>query len=151
MDPFTAIGLASSIVQFVDFSAKLIAEGLELYHTGTSASNVDLEEIATDIKQLNEKLIPPNQSDKGLRPPSKDEEALRKLAGSCRKVADQLLFVLNDRRVRPHRKWQSFRKALTIVWNKNEIRDLEKRLKKYREQISQRLIIMMRWVLKSLF
>ncbi len=54
MDPFAAIGLAASIVQFLDFSQKLVSGTLELYRAvgGATSSNTLLEYITKDLNQL---------------------------------------------------------------------------------------------------
>jgi len=47
MDPLTAISLASSIVQFVDFGSKLIGGAREIYCS--TAQNATLEVVITEI------------------------------------------------------------------------------------------------------
>ena len=61
MDPLTAIGLASSIVQFVDYGTKLIGGAREIYHstTGTTAQNETLELVATEMKEWSSRLKTP--------------------------------------------------------------------------------------------
>lgn len=34
LDPLTAVGLAGTVVQFVDFSTKLVSHSVELYEKG---------------------------------------------------------------------------------------------------------------------
>ena len=148
LDPFSTISLASAIVQFVDFSAKLIAGSVELYRSvdGRSVANVELENIAADIKQLNEGLTyAENQPGAQSRQRSKDEIALGKLAVSCNQINDDLLRVLDAQKAGgPHKKWQSFRKALNTLWDKEKVRELEKRLSRIRDQINSHLLSMMR-------
>jgi hypothetical protein len=52
LDPLTALSLAGNIVQFVDFSTKLLAKGHELYKSadGTSVGYSELEAIAKDLQ-----------------------------------------------------------------------------------------------------
>ncbi|RDL35943.1 uncharacterized protein BP5553_06555 [Venustampulla echinocandica] len=58
MDPFTALGVAGNIVQFVDFAAKLISKSREIYHSvdGASSQHLDLQEIASNLNRLNGRL-----------------------------------------------------------------------------------------------
>jgi hypothetical protein len=77
MDPFTAFGLASNILQFIDFSAGVISEAREVYKSasGATAANTSLEIRVQKMKNLSIKLIPldsTNQSD--------DEKAVCTLA-----------------------------------------------------------------------
>ncbi len=62
IDPIAAIGLAANIVQFVDFSWKLLSETRDLYDssTGVSADNDLLETISKDLINLNDALTAPS-------------------------------------------------------------------------------------------
>lgn len=59
VDPFTSIGLASSIVQFVEFSTKLITGAQDIHGSATSMTreNKNLESIVTEMKGLSSKLL----------------------------------------------------------------------------------------------
>ncbi len=149
LDPFTALSLASCIVQFVDFGSKLLSASGELHRSaeGALVENVELEVIAKDVIQLNNMLAISARSPTDTRQLTKDEEALRKLAESCKLVANELLLVLELLRLQsPGHNWQSFRKALRTVWKKNKIQGLEDRLNKLQKQVNDRLIVMMRCV-----
>lgn len=151
LDPLTAISLASAIVQFVDFGSQLIRGGSEIYKSsdGALAENSELEDITTKIDQLNRKVLSSVPTHSG-QPPTPDEEALTELAESCRTVAGELLVLLRDLKVvHPlgvHRKWDSLRKAIASQspWNKEKIKALETRLGRLQEQITRRIVIMMR-------
>ncbi|KAI0470737.1 hypothetical protein GGR56DRAFT_143317 [Xylariaceae sp. FL0804] len=54
MDPFTAIGLASAIVQFVDFSVSLLSDTVEVYKSasGQTSRAVEFTTIGNDLGQL---------------------------------------------------------------------------------------------------
>ena len=54
MDPFTAIGLAASIVQFLEFGRKLVSGAVEIYQNvdGATSSNILLERITADLHDL---------------------------------------------------------------------------------------------------
>ncbi len=56
LDPLTALSIASSIVQFVDYGSKLLSKSYELYESadGTTIGNAELEVIAKDLQDLNE-------------------------------------------------------------------------------------------------
>lgn len=141
LDPFSALGLASNIVQFVDFSSKLISESYGLYKSaGSSAETTELKTITSDLNQLSVKLQ--ELSHTSLNPPgSSDEKALRDPAASCNGVAAELLTILRDLEVEsPHQKWQSFRQALKTVMRKENIEGLEHRIDLFRQQIIVRLV-----------
>ena len=147
LDPFTAISLASIIVQFVDFGSKLIKESSELYHSagGPLSVNAELEKITINLKEVTEKLENPSQTDTRLTHNTKETEALRNLAESYSEVADELLTVLDDLKVKgTDRQWQSFRQALRSSQKKDKISKIEKKLDRLQKMLNTRLIVMMR-------
>jgi len=60
MDPFSAIGLAGNIVQFVDFGCKLFSQTREIYSSATGASRQidDADTIARVLHDLSMRLVP---------------------------------------------------------------------------------------------
>jgi len=50
LDPFAAVSLASSIVQFVDFTSKLLVISHDIQTTGRVTSHIDLDNIAYDLQ-----------------------------------------------------------------------------------------------------
>jgi hypothetical protein len=90
MDPFAAIGLASSIVQFVDYSTKLINGARDIYDSasGMTEHNKSLESIVNEMKLLSSKLLPRTGG------PSEDEKALCHVAAECNILSDQILELL---------------------------------------------------------
>ena len=56
LDPLTAIGVASSIVQLVDFSLKVVARSAEIRRAGASIEVGQLKRITSDLKGLTESL-----------------------------------------------------------------------------------------------
>ena len=140
MDPVAAIGLAGNIVQFVDFSWKLLSETRDLYDssTGVSADNDVLESISSDLINLNDALTAPSTA--GAIP-----NRLRHLASQCKGAAEELLEVLDKIKVKgSHRKWKSFMQALRSVWKKEQIENLFKRMERLRNEMQIRLQLMLR-------
>ena len=65
MEILATIGLAGNILQFVDFSGKVISNSKQLYSSvdGILIENADIERITKDLKALNAKfsrLVPSN-------------------------------------------------------------------------------------------
>lgn len=99
---FTALGLAGNVVEFVDFSSKLLGSAYEIYKSaeGLTEEHAHLAKIQKDFRDFIDRI---DQQSSGQTATtisstsrSKDEEALEKLAGECRKVAVKLLGTLND-------------------------------------------------------
>jgi hypothetical protein len=144
MDPFSALSLAACVVQFIDFSGRLLSKGHEIYQSevGSSAETVELEVIYKDLSRLSDKLKASSLSISPTSGRSLEEKALGKLAASCKGVADELLATLKELKVAdgPHRKWRSVRKAFKSVWKKEKIEALQQRIDNLRDQLSIQLI-----------
>ena len=158
LDPLTAISLASAIVQFVDFGSKVVRGAFEIYKSkdGRLKENAELEDSTSKINELNDKIILPT-TDPVSNESDFEDGALTGLASTSKEVASELLSLLQDfkaaRRSGSREKWESFRKAVSAqtLWNKNKIQHLESKLQKLQEEISRRLVVMMRHVLRSLY
>ena len=153
MDPLTAISLASAIVQFVDFSSKLIAEGHHIYQSieGASRANLRTEHITNHINSLNKHLLQPDRRYSQTGVSSESETALRNLVTACRTVANDLLSLLEELKVDKHsqgaqRKLETFRKAVLTQRSKNKdkIKSLEDQLDNIQKQINRRLVTMIK-------
>jgi hypothetical protein len=149
-DPLTAVGLAGTVVQFVDFSTKLVSHSVELYEKGKLSCHDELEKATVDLTQLTQELsyIPQaSQSQPGFvrRRPSREEVALEQLAASCAELGGQLLSVLNSLNAqKSHNCLESFRTALRAVRKKSNIEDIDHRLKKLKDQLCMRLLAILR-------
>ena len=140
MDPVAALGLAGNIVQFVDFSCKVLQDTKSLYKstTGASAENDVLEVICRDLIHLDNALTVPSA-------PEAIPDSMRSLASMCREVAGELLGILDKIRVHePRQKWKSFVQALRSVWKREQIEDLLKRMERLRNETQYRLQLMLR-------
>ena len=84
MDPLSALGLASNIIQFVQFAAKLISESQEAYESidGLSQRHSDLEGIAVDLLNLQQQLLKDASCRAPGAKPSAAEAQLQSLARS---------------------------------------------------------------------
>ena len=140
MDPVAALGLAGNIVQFVDFSCKVLQDTKGLYKstTGASAENDVLEVICRDLIDLDNALTAPSA-------PGAIPDSMRSLASMCKEVAAELLGIFDKIRVRePRQKWKSFVQALRTVWKKERIEELLKRMESLRNETQYRLQLMLR-------
>lgn len=112
MEALAAIGLVRNIVQFVDFSGKLISKSIQLHHSydGALIENVDTENAAKHLMVLTD-----------------------------------LLFALNKIKMKDRQqKSESIRKALRSVWSQDDIRKLEQRLVKLKEELTFHIIVRLR-------
>jgi cob(I)alamin adenosyltransferase len=139
LDPLSAVGLASAIVQFIDFSLKLVTEGRELYEKGSLTRNDELEFIAEDLKRLAAGLAKSQ-----LKNPYMDEKQIQKLASTCKNLADELLELLATLHPQKQNTLESFRVALRTAKSKGKTEDMERRLRRLQGQINTHMIMIMR-------
>lgn len=146
LDPFSALSLAATIVQFVDFSSKLISDTAELYRSskGSLARNIELSTIVTDLGAISSGLEVRGRSI--AHACSNDERAIASLATQCKNLSSKLLDVLEDLSVKgSHKKWKSVSQALRSVWKESEIREIQKRLDSFRSQLTIRLVATLKY------
>jgi hypothetical protein len=145
LDPFTALGLASNIVQFIDFASELFSKSKELAKSASGATkeNEELEKATERLQRLCSDLKWSCRAGSKAARRSDDEAVLSELASECTATADDLLFALEGLRARGGtRNLQSFRKALQTVWKKDKIREMETKLAAHRRELTLRLTAM---------
>ena len=154
MNPVSALGVASSVVQLVDFTHSLVRGTYEIYKSasGHSAASVDLQSITIGLKTLNDDLrlsLDRAASGKEL---SKSDAELQTLCKNCNVATDELISALEKLKTQKnHSFWDSFGRALLTVWSKKEVEALQKQLDAFRQQISLHIIASVRYIPVTLF
>ena len=126
MDPFTAFGLAGNIVQFLDFTCKLVSGTWTICRSaeGASENTTALQTIATDISNLSDQITIST-----ARGTTDVGQTLRRIAFDCQDVAQELLNVLDSLQKKGKGSvWKSFLLAIQEVWQQGEIARLNERL-----------------------
>ena len=152
LDPLTAVSLASCVVQFTDFGIKLVAGSIELYSSanGVSVERAHLEQNIIHIRKLADKIILLSENEDVDVFYWRSRVDLGYLAKSSKHLADDLLSVLEDLKVKkpagPGRKWESFQKAVAALTlhNKRKVAALEKALRSVQANMFNEIQIMMR-------
>ncbi|KAH8786794.1 hypothetical protein F5882DRAFT_326431 [Hyaloscypha sp. PMI_1271] len=145
LDALSAVSLAATIVQFVDFSSKIVSKGYHLHRSaeGVLPENARLAYVIADLKDLNIKL----QCHERLGCLTRDEQALEDLSSQCSTLATELLGRLEKLKVEQNvknRKWKSFRQALKIVWGKEALDQMAATLSDYRSQLELHVLLSLR-------
>jgi hypothetical protein len=146
LDPLSALSVASSLVQFVDFSAKIVSKGHRIFQSkgGSLSENDETETVAKRLRVMVQNL----HSSLASTETSGEEQALGKLCDECIEVAEELnlelekLKIPNDCR---HRKWKSLRQALKSLWSKEKLESVEKRLGELDGQLKLHILILLRY------
>jgi hypothetical protein len=145
LDPFSALGLAGNIVQFVDFSSELFSKSKEIYKSasGATGENQELHKATETLRCLCGTLKRQGQAGSKSVPRSNDEAKLTELASRCNDTALELLSALEALRAKgPHKRFDCLHNALKAVWTKDRIKAMENKLASYRSQLMLQLSAM---------
>lgn len=116
-------------MQFVDFGLKVVSESRQRYRSATGAlpENLALETVVADLNTISESLTSHASEQPWIRTrqtwnQSSDDKALRELAARCKELADELLDILEDLKVKgPYRGWESCRQAFRSMVKRGRI------------------------------
>jgi hypothetical protein len=153
MEPLTALSLAGTIVQFVDFGTKLFSESREIYQSSSGRLKVedDLELVATDLTAVIRKIrrsIPshlPEISGDIDQETQNHEKRFETICDDAAKIAEKILASIPVDQMKQkgtrNRKWKTFRQVMVRIWSRTEIDDLKKRLITLREAMDTRVLL----------
>ncbi|KAK1760560.1 hypothetical protein QBC47DRAFT_355731 [Echria macrotheca] len=144
MDPFTAIGLAGSIVTFVDVGVKVLSAARKMRASASGATDEN-ESLASMSLRFNAALAAID-SKLSAGPLTQQEMALNELAKECRGVSDELLVLLGELKAkRPNSTASSLRAAWRNVRKKDDKNALEQKLNRCRQELDLMLSSMTRF------
>ena len=138
MDPLSALSLATSVVQFIDFATKIVHGARQIYATGASSitENADIELCASELQEfcirLNTSKLPSLLT--------ADDGSLYRLADRCIAISNELLSLL--RKIKAENstsKWQCVVSAVKTQLKKSERDDILSRLSQCRAQLDIQL------------
>tara|TARA_R110002003_G_scaffold502_9_gene20108 strand:- start:436 stop:912 length:477 start_codon:yes stop_codon:yes gene_type:complete len=149
LDPLTALGIAANVVQFIDFTIRIIAKSNDIYQSasGSLIEHDDMNKVTLDLSALSTKLrdsVAVTAPNAGL---TLDEQALHDLSKGCLETSQELTKALQ--RLQNNGKtsrFRSFRQALKTVWSKDDIKELERRVGMYKEELTFRIVVGLRFV-----
>ncbi|KAK0612233.1 hypothetical protein B0T14DRAFT_572049 [Immersiella caudata] len=148
MDPITAVGLASSIITFVEFGVKLVGGAREIYFstTGKTAQNATAELVVNELKLWSTRLVPPVR----VRAPTDEETSVYNLAEECRAICDEMLTLLDKSRSRRSDSKTSAAVAVfKDVWHKNDREKCKARLQDCQKQLNVQVATLDRSAIKA--
>ncbi|KAI9935071.1 hypothetical protein MW887_000692 [Aspergillus wentii] len=142
LDPMTALSVATSVVQFVDFGTKLISKSREIYKSadGVLADHAEQAAVSSKLADLTRRLS--TFADGYETKLSSAEKALQEVALDCLQVANEFGCAIDQLMVNgKHRKWKSLRQALKSVWKKEEMEERLVRLDRLRQLVIVHLLV----------
>ena len=150
MDPLTALSLAGTIVQFVDFGRKLLSTTQELYHStvGSLDVNQTLELVTADLHSLIAKFKHSFRNDVGAltEVEQAEEETFHAICDEATKIARELIRRLEKLRVKntKHRKWESILSAVKSAWSKEDVDSFNQLLASLQKSLEGRVLLSLR-------
>jgi hypothetical protein len=161
LDPLSALSVAAAVVQFVEFTHKILSKGRQLYDSpnGALRDNEEtetvtkrLQDLAETLKESIEKIprtkrAPTSSAAKKLKDQYRQEVRLRQICAECDAMSIELLQHLRDLKVpkgQEHRRWRSFRQALKSVWSKKGVDDMANKLDGLRKELDTQVLVLLR-------
>lgn len=149
MDPVSAIGLASSIVQLISFAGNLVSKSREIYRAvdGSLVEHAELEIVAKTLQSQSRRIASQSGNLSGT---TETVAQLLQLCEGIRKLSKELIETIEKVKAdgQPN-KWSSFRQALRSVCKEHDIADLLQRLERYRRQLDSLLLLYLQEKLES--
>ncbi len=141
MDPLAALGLASAVVQFVDFSFKLVKGTAEIYDSaaGVTPHDANLEFVTRKLQELTFNL----EVGVGL-PQNTDQSRLRALAEECQSLSTKILALLAKTKAKDRSLRASAGAAIRTWRYKEEKKEIETRLERCQSKLAVQLNYLMR-------
>lgn len=162
MDPLSALGVAGNIVQFIDFSCKLISTGQKIHGSASGAlvENLEIEAIAASIQDLSSKVdeslvtilrvpkaVGSNRAngENAISSINANNASILEVCQHCSNVGGELQEALQSIKIRgSHREWNSFRAALRSVWDEPKVEEIFRRLQRLRDQLDSAILVSIR-------
>jgi len=146
LNPMSALALAANVVQFIDFSSKVVSKGCRIYLSvdGTLPKNLELEVVTNDLSRLAKGLKTHGLDNVSI---SGEENLLQTISDECSTIADELLTRLEKLKVKSDTKqrgWKSLRQALKSIWSKEDLDELSGRLSLFRDQLQFHILVSMK-------
>ncbi|RYC58805.1 hypothetical protein CHU98_g7404 [Xylaria longipes] len=156
MESLAALGLAAAVVQFVDFTKKLLLDTRDIYRSGKGAldDNLQLEQICEVLKRLSGEitaeqnaLATERESEYHLVP-KEDALGLKNLASSCKNDCNELLSIVQSLSVDggSNRRWRSIKASVRNFQHKGQIKNLEDRIMKAQNTMALHIQSVIRFV-----
>jgi hypothetical protein len=159
LDPLSALSVAACVVQFVDFAAKVVSKGKDIYSSqeGVLEENSFAETVTIRLKEKVKALETSYQSGQHITIRSEKAQILARgrvvrlkdIIERCTQLSQELLDKLGSLEVpkgSEFRKWKSFRQALKSVWSKQEIDAISEKLRYLRAELDSEIINELRQV-----
>jgi plasmid maintenance system antidote protein VapI len=146
MDPLTALSLAGTIVQFVQFATQIVqatVSGPLPVHEELETRTLALRDF---IARLRRPRDPENAPTSLPSPVEAFDKTLQDLCDGCAVVADELLTRLNRLKVEgKHNMWKNLQNAIKSAWSQNELESLGRRLSEFQTALDTHVLAKLKY------
>ncbi|PVH75164.1 hypothetical protein DL98DRAFT_428067, partial [Cadophora sp. DSE1049] len=154
MDPLTALSVASSVVQLIQFGCSLTslakriydsAEGALPEHITCETTSQRLTDLCSNVKQSINGV-----GNMGDQARNSSAGALEEICNGCMEVTGELQVILAKLRLeslpesRTRRKWRSFREAFRGIFSEHDIKRLTSKLSNLRDELELHIVFQIR-------
>lgn len=149
MEPLTILGAVSSIVNLVEFSARILSTGVEIYKSSSGAlsENVTLEQVTKDLLALSHSLDRSMETETWEFTDPENDRAIKLLCKSSNRVAGELLIWLEHLKYHGKQKpWNIARQSLRAVMGKSKTEHLVQTMNEIKQQLDLRLSTSLRYI-----
>lgn len=143
MDPLSALGLTSAILQIIDFSSKLISGAAEIYSSGsgTTIAFEDSERAVESLRNLTRRLDVRTSGG----PLSREDHRLLEIKDGCEVLSRDIQAIISSTRAKsPGSRRESLLASWKAMRRKGKLKTLEERLDRHRAQVQEYLMAAMR-------
>jgi hypothetical protein len=136
MDPVSAIGVASSVITFVQLAYSFLSTIYSVYDDGQPVEHDTLGTISTHMRELSSQLISEKQSSQ-----RQEDIAIVSLATQCHQLAADIARRLSKSKGGKGKIMHSIKAAIKIICSKDDIARLQKSLDGCRAQLHLQLTV----------
>lgn len=150
MDGLSALSVAASVTQFIEFGCSLVSKSKEIYRSanGASLQQVEAESAIKRLLELSGRIKASSRLETQIPPIVWEDQALQAICDGCILVSNELLQKLEKLKVQDgqkFRRYKSFRQALKSVWSKGAVDDIVIRLDAFRKEMDAHVLVSLRY------
>ncbi|KAI1340877.1 hypothetical protein F5Y15DRAFT_378190 [Xylariaceae sp. FL0016] len=153
MEALVAVGLASNVLQLIDFTAQLFHTYNELRDKATTSENNDHRLVAEHLILIAERISASSQAiSQGVSIASPQEQALKPVADGCCDLSKRLLKRLETCGVKSSQTLSRLQRAKTVfktIWSKKEVQGYVQRLENFRQELNFHVTLEVQNILKE--
>lgn len=153
MDPLSALSVAGCIVQFVDFSSRVLENGMEIYKSaiGQSSNIEDISKLAGTLLSLSSRVEEKSRL-LGQAPAGSSDDVFLRLCHECNEISAEIQGSLSklDLKLRNEKGFgrvsRVFAVAIKEIWSSEKLQRMNTRLSKIREEMMLAVLVFLWYV-----